>query len=44
MARDEFTERGFGTVGGKAAQKLSVVGHLSYIQPQKAEIGQKKLA
>jgi hypothetical protein len=30
MARDEFAERGFGTVGGKSAQKLSVIGHFSY--------------
>jgi len=44
VARDEFAESGFGTVGGKSAQKLSVIGHLSYIQPQNAGIGQKKLA
>jgi hypothetical protein len=40
---DKFAERGFETVGGMAAQKLSVIGHLSYIQPQNARIGQKKL-
>jgi hypothetical protein len=44
VACDEFPERGFGTVAGKPAQKLSVIGHLSYIQPQNREIGQKKLA
>lgn len=26
VARDEFAERGFGTVGGKATQELAVVG------------------
>lgn len=43
VARDKFAERGFGTVGGKSAQKLSVIGHFPYIQPQNAGIGQKKV-
>jgi hypothetical protein len=43
MVRDEFAERRFGTVVGKSPQKLSVIGHFPYIQPQNAEIRQKKM-